>query len=103
MTLNPHDKDLEPTPLPVRLQRIGVVLFVLGLVAAAGFLATEHWRRATFTLGCCLLWLAGLRMSCDSAVLGVLAVRSQRFDAAFCLTVGGSMMFLAGTVDSLGS
>ncbi|MDO5077135.1 DUF3017 domain-containing protein [Corynebacterium sp.] len=103
MTLNPHDVNAKPASLSPRFQRLGVAIFVLGLVVACGFLATEHWRRATFTLGCCMLWLAGLRMSCDSDVLRVLSVRSQRFDAAFCVAIGGSMMFLAGTVDSLGS
>jgi len=50
-----------------------------------------------------LTWLAGLRLVCDSRVMGVLGVRSRRFDAAFTTTLGVSMMFVAGTVDSLGS
>ncbi|WJZ01790.1 DUF3017 domain-containing protein [Corynebacterium freiburgense] len=103
MSVNPHDSGNQPSSLPLRFQRVGLAIFVAGLIAACGFLATEHWRRSTFTLGCCLLWLAGLRLSCDSETLGVLAVRSQRFDAVFCSAIGGAMMFLAGTVDSLGS
>ncbi|MDO4686383.1 MAG: DUF3017 domain-containing protein [Corynebacterium sp.] len=103
MSANPHDRDARPSSLPPKLQRVGFFVFLVGLVVACGFLATDHWRRSTFTLGCCLLWLAGLRLTCDGEQLGVLAVRSQKFDALFCTAVGGMMVFLAGTVDSLGS
>ena len=74
-------------------------LLVFALVCGV----TDHWRRATFALGVALTWLAGLRLVCDSRVMGVLGVRSRRFDAAFTTTLGVSMMFVAGTVDSLGS
>jgi len=78
-------------------------VFVVGFALSALFSATEHWRRATFTLGAALVWLAVLRYACDSRVIGLVAVRSRRFDALFCTTLGAAMMFLAGSVDALGS
>lgn len=100
---NPHDVGLKPSPLSPRLQYGLVVLFVLGVVASGLFALTEHWRRASFTLGAALLWLSVVRMTCDSKVLGVLAVRSRHFDAIYTGIMGAAMVFLATSVDSLGS
>lgn len=100
---NPHDSSLAPSTLPRGVQRAGVVLFVLGVIAAASFLFTEHWRRATFTLGATMIYLALLRLTCDSRVMGLLSVRSRRFDATFTGILGTVMVFLASSVDALGS
>nr|WP_040421441.1 DUF3017 domain-containing protein [Corynebacterium timonense] len=100
---NPHDADNPASPLPLWAQRVMVGVFVVGFVASGVFSATEHWRRATFTLGAAMVWLALMRCTCDSRVIGLLAVRSRRFDALFCASLGAAMMFLAGSVDALGS
>ncbi|MCT2338518.1 DUF3017 domain-containing protein [Corynebacterium sp. p3-SID1056] len=100
---NPHDRGNPPSPLPEMVQWVLVALFVVGFVASGLFAATEHWRRATFTLGASMLWLAALRYLCDSRILGLLAVRSRKADAAFCALCGVGMVALAWTVDSLGS
>lgn len=100
---NPHDIGNPPSPLPLWAQRAMAGLFVVGFLLSALFSATEHWRRATFVLGAAMLWLALMRLICDSRVIGLLAVRSRRFDAAFCAALGATMMFLAGSVDALGS
>lgn len=100
---NPHDLANPPSRLPAWAQWAGVAVFI-GFVVASGLWAvTEHWRRATFALGVGMIWLGALRLVCDSTILGVLAVRSVRFDAAFCFTLGGVMAFLAASVDALGS
>lgn len=103
MLANPHDKGLAPSHLSATVQKIGVGLFVIGVIAASLFAFTEHWRRAAFTLGVSMVYLALLRLTCDSKVMGLLAVRSRRFDAFYCATLGGLMTFLATSVDSLGS
>ncbi|ANH23224.1 Uncharacterized protein CpE55_0472 [Corynebacterium pseudotuberculosis] len=73
-------------------------------VAISGvYSLTEHWRRATFVLGTALLWLAVLRLTCDSKVLGVLSIRSRAFDVMYASAVGGAMVFLSYSIDSLGS
>lgn len=100
---NPHDLGRAPSRLPRGLQWAVMGLFTLGIVVASGFAVTEHWRRATFVLGVTLLWLALARLTCDSRVVGVFAVRSRRFDALFTTVLGGTMAFLAASVDSLGS
>lgn len=100
---NPHDRGLAPSRLPGTLQWIFVAAFVVA-VALSGFYAVfAHWRRATFVLGAAMLWLSVVRLSCDSRRVGVLAVRSRRFDAAFTAALGGAMVFLAASVDALGS
>ncbi|EEI15910.1 hypothetical protein HMPREF0298_2244 [Corynebacterium lipophiloflavum DSM 44291] len=80
-----------------------VAVFVVGFVASGLFSATEHWRRATFTLGAAMLWLTLMRLTCDSRVIGLVAVRSKRFDAFFTTALGAAMMWLAWSVDALGS
>ncbi|WPF66579.1 MULTISPECIES: DUF3017 domain-containing protein [unclassified Corynebacterium] len=100
---NPHDVALRPSRLPLWAQRTMMGIFLLALAASALFAFTEHWRRATFSLGSALVWLAVVRLLCDSRLVGIFAVRSRRFDTLFSTLLGGSMAFLALSVDSLGS
>lgn len=100
---NPHDVTLKPSRLPRVVQIIGVAVFLIALLASAGFAVTEHWRRATFTLGAAMLGLALLRLSVDSKILGIFSVRSRRFDTLFSLLLGGGLVFLSASVDALGS
>lgn len=100
---NPHDIGNAPSKLPAWGQWGMVALFAAGLVVAGAFALTEHWRRATFTLGASLVWLTLMRLTCDSKVIGLVAVRSKRFDAIFTAALGSAMMWLAWSVDALGS
>ena len=100
---NPHDRGSAPSPLPIAVQRVMVALFVVGFVVSGVYAATEHWRRATFTLGAAMLWLTLMRLTCDSQVIGLVAVRSKRFDAYFTTALGAAMLWLSWSVDSLGS
>ena len=100
---NPHDIGNRPSPLSRSVQLTLVAMFSLGFIASALLAASEHWRRATFTLGAAMMWLAVVSLSCDSKLIGVLAVRSRRFDTIFCAAVGAAMMWLAYSVDALGS
>ncbi|MBP3088682.1 DUF3017 domain-containing protein [Corynebacterium sp. sy017] len=101
--MNPHDKGLPPSKIPQLAQYAFVVLFVILVVLSGLFSLTEHWRRATFTLGIALMWLAAVRASCDSQVLGILAVRSRRFDMVFSACCGLLIIFFSLSIDSLGS
>lgn len=100
---NPHDIGNAPSTLPLRAQQVMVGLFVVGFVVATLFAVTEHWRRASFTLGAAMLWLTACRLTCDSQVMGLLAVRSRRFDAIFTGATGAALVWLAVSVDALGS
>lgn len=100
---NPHDLDLPSSTLPLWVQWAGVLVFLALVVLSGGWALTDHWRRAAFALGVSLLWLALVRQTCDSQVLGVFSVRSRRFDVIFCLATGGAMTWLSASVDALGS
>ncbi|MBV7292628.1 DUF3017 domain-containing protein [Corynebacterium sp. TAE3-ERU16] len=100
---NPHDVGLPPSRVPHVIQRAFMALLFAAFLVVIGFALTEHWRRATFLLGCALIWLSVIRVTCDSRTLGVFAVRSRKFDTPFTLLMGGSMAFLAMSVDPLGS
>lgn len=101
--VNPHDAHLKPSALPPAVQWVAIGLFVVA-VAVSGFYAVfEHWRRATLLLGGALVWLTVVRLTCDSSRVGVLAVRSRRFDAWFTGILGAAMAFLAFSIDALGS
>lgn len=100
---NPHDLANPPSRLPKWLQW-GLLAGFLVLVALSGAWAvTEHWRRATFALGVAMIWLGVVRLSCDSRIVGVFAVRSKRFDVSFSVVLGALMAWLAASIDSLGS
>lgn len=100
---NPHDRGNAPSPLPRWVQQVLVALFVVGFVVSGVYAATEHWRRATFTLGAAMLWLSVVRLACDSETIGLVAVRSRRFDVCFTTALGAAMMWLSWSVDALGS
>ncbi|AKE38435.1 Hypothetical Protein NG00_00409 [Corynebacterium camporealensis] len=100
---NPHDVDLPASPLSPAVQWVAIALVVIGVAASGFFAITNHWRRAAFVLGLSLLWLSVVRLTCDSSRVGILAVRSRSFDAIYTAALGGLMVFLAYSVDALGS
>ncbi|APT84121.1 DUF3017 domain-containing protein [Corynebacterium aquilae] len=103
MLRNPHDRRQKPSVFPVAAQWAGIAVFVVCLALSGVWALTDHWRRASFALGVAMLWLTLLRATCDSRVMGILAVRSRRFDMAFTAVLGSALVFLALSVDSLGS
>ncbi|WIM68190.1 DUF3017 domain-containing protein [Corynebacterium breve] len=100
---NPHDLDNRPSVFPKWAQWGGVVALFVGLIVATAYALTEHWRRATFVLGASMLWVAVLRITCDSKVIGLIAVRSRRFDVLFSSLLGAAMIWMSVSIDSLGS
>ena len=100
---NPHDAHLPPSPLPPVVQWVAIGLFVVAMVVSGIYAVSEHWRRATMLLGGALMWLTVVRLTCDSSRVGVLAVRSRRFDACFTGALGAAMVFVAFSIDALGS
>ena len=100
---NPHDAHLKPSALPPALQWLAIGLFVVAVVVSGFYAVFEHWRRATLLLGGALVWLTVVRLTCASSRVGVLAVRSRRFDACFTGILGAAMVFMAFSIDALGS
>ncbi len=100
---NPHDRYVRSSPLSQKLQMMLVIGFVLVMIIGLAFLVADRWRRGTVTIGSAMLFLGLLRWLVDGEILGVLSVRSRRFDSAFCVTVGSVMLAVAMSVDPLGS
>ncbi|WP_018023397.1 DUF3017 domain-containing protein [Corynebacterium ulceribovis] len=102
---NPHSTGT--TPLGARWPhwvQWALLSMVLACFAAAVImLYLERWRRGSFALGSGMLLLAALRWVLSDEILGVLSVRSRRFDSAFSAIIGGLMVALALSVDALGS
>lgn len=86
-----------------RLQYTLYCLLFVGFGAFVVFLGLERWRRATLVLGITLIYLGILRQFLPDRLLGVMSVRSARFDLFFCGLLGGGMVFLSASVDALGS
>lgn len=74
-----------------------------GMSAFVVFLGLERWRRATFMLGSTMILLGVARQYLPDSILGVFSVRSRAFDLWFCSIVGLGIVFLAVSVDALGS
>lgn len=100
---NPHDRAVSPSPLSAAVQRMLVSAFVGILIVVFGLILMNRWRRGVFILGFAMIYLAVVRWLVDSKILGVLAVRSRKFDSAFSASLGATMMLIAFGVESLGS
>lgn len=103
--LNPHSSVTPPPgaswPLWAQYGVFGLLFF--GMSAFVVFLGLERWRRATFMLGMTMLLLGVARQYLPDQILGVFSVRSRVFDLLFCSIVGAGIVFLAVSVDALGS
>ncbi|WP_287861864.1 DUF3017 domain-containing protein [Corynebacterium sp.] len=98
---NPHDRNNPPSRLSRTVQMALLGLFVLMLLAVIALLLVDRWRRASVMLGSAMLYLAVLRLLLDSHMLGILAVRSRRFDTAFTAAIGFGILWIAVSVDPL--
>ncbi|MCB1287969.1 MAG: DUF3017 domain-containing protein [Mycobacterium sp.] len=74
-------------------------IFVVALVlVAAGF-----WRRGAFLLGVGVGVAAALRLVLSDQRAGLLVVRTKPLDFATMTTVSVIMLYVAGTIDPLGT
>lgn len=103
--LNPHSPKTSPPgaswPMWVQYTIYGALFS--GMSAFVVFLGLERWRRATFMLGITMMLLGVARQYLPDSILGVFSVRSRAFDLWFCSIVGMGIVFLAVSVDALGS
>ena len=74
-------------------------LLVLAVVAVALVLvALDHWRTGIRLMGGALLFAAAVRLVLRSRDAGMLAVRHKVLDAVILVVLGGSLIFLAGSI-----
>ncbi|MGV0991703.1 MAG: DUF3017 domain-containing protein [Mycobacterium sp.] len=74
----------------------------IGLVAAV-LVAAGFWRRGALLIGIGVGVAAALRLLLPEDRVGVLAVRSRRLDVATMVTLSAAVVFIAWTIDPLGT
>lgn len=80
-----------------------LALVLAGVVVALGFVVLERWRRGAFLLGLVALAAAGLRAVLPDERARLLGVRRRGFDVVFYTCLGLVILWLATSVDSLGT
>ncbi|MDX2356747.1 DUF3017 domain-containing protein [Dietzia sp. PP-33] len=80
-----------------------LALVLAGLAVALGFVVLERWRRGAFLLGLVALAAAALRAAVPDERARLLGVRGKGFDVAFYLAIGAVVLWLATSIDSLGT
>lgn len=78
-----------------------VVVAVVALIAVV-FVAQDRWRRGAFFFGGAALIAAAFRLCLPTVRVGLLAVRSKPFDVGALTLLGGAIVFLAATINTLG-
>ncbi|AOW92147.1 hypothetical protein BFN03_03980 [Rhodococcus sp. WMMA185] len=73
------------------------------IVVAVVFVLADRWRRGAFVFGAATLLAAVFRLMMPSERVGLLAVRSKPFDVGALTAVGGAIVWLAVSIDPLGT
>jgi len=93
----PEDPD-EPRRYPSTIGG-AFYLLVLGVVAVAMVVvALDEWRSGVRLMGGALIFAAAVRLVLRRRDAGMLAVRHKVLDAAILIVLGGSLIFLAGSI-----
>lgn len=83
--------------------QIPYFVVLLGLLVAAVLVLFDRWRRGAFVFGSVLLLGAVLRAFIPTSRVGLLQVRSKFFDVAVMASVGSLILWLATSIDPLGT
>lgn len=83
--------------------QIPYALVMFGVIVAAALVLFDRWRRGTFVFGSALLLGAVLRALIPTARVGLLQVRGRPFDVAAMASAGALMLWLATSIDPLGT
>jgi hypothetical protein len=94
---SPEDPD-EPRRYPSTIGG-AFYLLVLGTVAVAMVVVVlDEWRTGIRLMGGTLIFAAAVRLVLRSRDAGMLAVRHKLLDAIVLVVLGGSLIFLAGSI-----
>ncbi|MGW0038915.1 DUF3017 domain-containing protein [Gordonia sp. NPDC003376] len=85
------------------LVQIPYLLVMLCVVVAAALVLFDRWRRGAFVFGSAMLLGAALRGVLPPSQVGLLQVRGRLFDVATMASVGALMLWLATSIDPLGT
>lgn len=73
------------------------------LIAAFGLVIAGYWRRGALVLAIGVAVAAVLRLMLPEDRAGLLAVRSRGIDVATTASVSASILYIAWTIDPLGT
>ncbi|BAX91237.1 hypothetical protein MSG_01078 [Mycobacterium shigaense] len=78
---------------------------LVGLIFVIAFVlvGADFWRRGSLLIGIGVGVAAGLRLLLPDERAGLLAVRSKGIDFVTTATVGAAMVYIAWTIDPLGT
>lgn len=76
---------------------------VLIFVVAFGLAAANFWRRGSLLIGIGVGVAAALRLALTDERAGLLVVRSKAIDFATMASVAAAMVYIAWTIDPLGT
>lgn len=97
VSAEPFDPD-EPRRYPSTIGG-AFYLLVLGVVAVSMVLVVlDEWRTGIRLMGGALLFAAAVRLVLRTRDAGMLAVRHKLLDALVLVVLGGSLIFLAGSI-----
>jgi Protein of unknown function (DUF3017) len=80
-----------------------ILLVGLIIVAAFGLVIAGYWRRGALVLAIGVGVAAALRLALSDDRAGLLAVRNRTIDFATTATVSAAMLYVAWTIDPLGT
>ena len=80
-------------------------ILLVGLIFATAFalVGANFWRRGSLLIGIAVGVAAALRVVLSDDRAGLLAVRSKGIDFMTTATVGAAMVYIAWTIDPLGT
>lgn len=80
-----------------------ILVVGLILVAALGLVITGYWRRGALVIGIAVGVAAALRLALSDERAGLLVIRSRPIDFVTTATVSATMLYIAWTIDPLGT
>ncbi|TRW79836.1 DUF3017 domain-containing protein [Mycolicibacterium sp. 018/SC-01/001] len=80
-----------------------ILVVGLSLLAAFVLVAAGYWRRGALVIGIGVGMASALRLALPEDRVGLLAVRSRSVDVATTATVSAIMLYIAWTIDPLGT
>lgn len=80
-------------------------ILLVGLIftAAFGLVVAGYWRRGALVIGVGVGIAAALRLTLTDDRAGLLVVRSKGIDLATTATVSAAVLYIAATIDPLGT
>src|SRR5258705_3298052 len=80
-----------------------ILLVGLIILAAFGLVVAGYWRRGALVMAIGVGVAAAMRLTLSDDRAGLLVVRSRAIDFATTATVSAAMLYIAWTIDPLGT